>query len=235
MTLLHIVRPGEWDGRQIDPGPEGFVHLSRPDQVHVPVARFYAEATDLALLVVAERRLTSTVRVEQGFPHLYGPLHADAVVEVVPYDGRMAWVPTDPDDEPAAALLEADEAELAELYGAVTVQPREQLRPPDGDFLVGWLDGEPVACGGLRRHDEHRGEIRRMYVVPAARSRGVGRALLAAVEGAAARLGYPVVVLDTGPKQPHAELLYRSAGYAEIDPYRPESNASFFGEKSVRP
>lgn len=232
MTLLHIVEPGTWAGR-IDPGPDGFVHLSRPDQVHVPAALLYADRPTLALLVVDERRLTDPVRVEDGFPHLYGPLLTDAVLGVVAYDARTAWVPTDPDDEPAASLLAADEAELASMYGTITTQPRDQLRAPTGDFLVGWEAGTPVACGGIRRHDDQRAEVRRMYVVPEARSRGVGRALLGAVEEAARRRGYPTVVLDTGAEQPHAEALYRRAGYAEVTPYRTESNASFWGEKHL--
>jgi uncharacterized protein (DUF952 family)/predicted GNAT superfamily acetyltransferase len=231
VSLLHIVEPSTWTGRA-EPGPEGFVHLSRPDQVHIPAGLFYADRPALALLVVDEARLGAPVRVEDGFPHLYGPLTDDAVIDLVPYDGWTAWVPTDPEEEPAASLLLADEAELIEMYGTA-VQARHELRRPSGGFLVGWEEGRPVACGGFRRHDERRAEIRRMYVVPEARSRGVGRALLDAVEGAAARSGYPTVVLDTGPKQPHAEALYRTAGYTEIEPYRQESHALYWGEKQL--
>lgn len=232
MTLLHIVEPHTWTGR-VDPGPDGFVHLSRPDQVHLPAGLLFADMPALGLLIVDEGRLTAPVRVEGGFPHLYGPLLADAVLDLVAYDGLTAWVPTDPDDQPASSLLAADEAELASMYGSITVQPRDQLRAPAGDFLVGWEAGTPVACGGIRRHDERRAEVRRMYVVPEARSRGVGRALLGAVEDAARRRGYTTVVLDTGIEQPHAESLYRRAGYAEVAPYRTESNASFWGEKHL--
>jgi uncharacterized protein (DUF952 family)/predicted GNAT superfamily acetyltransferase len=232
VTLLHIVEPRSWSGR-VDPGPEGFVHLSRPDQVHIPAQLLYADRPSLALLIVDESSLDAPIRVEGGFPHLYGPLTADAVRDVVPYDRRFAWVPTDPEAEPAASLLAADEAELVDLYGTSGLQPRDELRGPSGGFLVGWEDGAPVACAGFRRHDDRRAEIRRMYVVPDARSRGVGRALLGAVEAAARRRGYPTVVLDTGARQPEAEALYRSAGYAEVAPYRDSPHSAFWGEKHL--
>jgi uncharacterized protein (DUF952 family)/GNAT superfamily N-acetyltransferase len=72
----------------------GFVHLSTPDQVHVPAQALYPGRRDLLLLVVDPARLTDPVRIEPGvpadpggrlFPHHYGPLPASAVVAVVPY------------------------------------------------------------------------------------------------------------------------------------------------------
>jgi GNAT superfamily N-acetyltransferase len=72
-----------------------------------------------------------------------------------------------------------------------------------------------------------------MYVAPAARGRGVARALLTALEDEARRLGYEVARLDTGPHQPHAERLYREAGYAEIANFNANPLASFWGEKRL--
>src|ERR1044072_1454361 len=66
---------------------------------------------------------------------------------------------------------------------------------PAGACLVGYEDGRAVAIGGLRGLGGGVCEIKRMYVVPHARSRGVGRALLAALEGAGRRLGYHTVRL----------------------------------------
>jgi GNAT superfamily N-acetyltransferase len=77
-------------------------------------------------------------------------------------------------------------------------------------------------------------EIKRMYVVPEARGRGIAQELLVALEDAARSLGYDVVRLDTGPKQPHAERMYRRAGYAEIGNFNDNPFASYFGEKSLR-
>ena len=61
----------------------------------------------------------------------------------------------------------------------------------------------------------------------------VRRELLQALEDAVRDLGYERARLDTGPRQPHAEALYRSAGYEEIADYNGNPHASFFGEKRL--
>jgi GNAT superfamily N-acetyltransferase len=91
--------------------------------------------------------------------------------------------------------------------------------PPAGVFLVAYEGEEPVGCGGLRRHADGVGEVKRMYVVPGARGRGVARALLDALEGAARAAGYRWVRLETGLRQPEAIALYRSSGYEDIPSY----------------
>jgi len=95
------------------------------------------------------------------------------------------------------------------------------FEPPDGVFLVTRLDGRAVACGGICRFDETRGELKRMYVVPESRGLGLGRAILVALENEASRLGYVALVLETGDRQPEALGLYRSAGYERIPCYPP--------------
>ena len=71
------------------------------------------------------------------------------------------------------------------------------------------------------------------YVVPSARGQGVARILLRALEDAARGLGYVVVRLDTGPRQPHARGLYESEGYVEIGNFNGNPVATFFGEKRL--
>ena len=92
-------------------------------------------------------------------------------------------------------------------------------------------DGRAIACGGLRRLQDGVCEIKRMYVVPDARSRGVGRALLAALEDAARELGYSRVRLDAGPEQRHSRVLFASTGYVEIAPYNANHIAEYWAEK----
>ncbi len=93
----------------------------------------------------------------------------------------------------------------------------------------------PWRVGAVRRMDADVGEIKRMFVRPAARSRGVAGALLEALEATARSLGYRRVRLDTGPKQVHAIRLYQRAGYVPIDPYNDNPFASFWGEKELKP
>jgi GNAT superfamily N-acetyltransferase len=146
--------------------------------------------------------------------------------------------PCDPEEPPASELLAATRAELNDVYETFSrldnppLAPAE-LRAPRGAYVVGYVGEEAVAGGGVRRLAESVAEIKRMYVRPCARSRGVAAALLAALEDAARALGYTSARLDTGPKQPHALRLYRSAGYSELPPYNDNPFACFWGEKRL--
>ncbi|HXV56416.1 MAG TPA: GNAT family N-acetyltransferase [Gaiellaceae bacterium] len=128
----------------------------------------------------------------------------------------------------AQALAGALEAELLATYagdpGSGGLPAASLFEPPGGVFLVGRVGGEPVACGGIARYDDATAEIRRMYVVPAARGRGCARALLAALEDEARALGYTFVRLETGNLQAAAIGLYASAGYRPIPRYGPFAN-----------
>jgi GNAT superfamily N-acetyltransferase len=92
---------------------------------------------------------------------------------------------------------------------------RTSLAPPDGCFLVAYLDGVAVACAGWRNHGPDA-ELKRMFVAPVARGRGLARAVLEVVEQTARAAGRRRVILETGDKQPEAIALYRSAGYTDI-------------------
>ena len=99
--LVHICAEDDWrlaqDRGEHRPGSldeVGFIHLSAPEQVHLPANRLYAGRTDLVLLRVDPDRLAAPVRWEPGvptdpesmvFPHLYGPLPVAAVMSVTPY------------------------------------------------------------------------------------------------------------------------------------------------------
>ena len=145
-----------------------------------------------------------------------------------------------PDDPLVAELLDAMVRSVEPLYGRIDVPGMpsgrpEDFAPPGGAFLVGFDgDGRAVCGGGVKRLEDGICEIKRMYVVPDARGRGTGRALLGALEDAARGLGYERARLDTGAKQPEAQHLYRSAGYREIPDYNGNVAASFWGEKSLR-
>ena len=243
-VLLRITSPEEWAAGRITDEGDGFVHLSGPHQVLTPANALYAGRRDLQLLVLDEREL-GEIRVEDGFPHLYDTLTADAVVDIVSFpcddDGafRLALVPMHAASPPASDLLAAMVEFLDGLNGPVdpaampTADP-DELWAPTGTFLVGWDEtGMPVCCGGLKRLDDGVAEIKRMFVVPEARSRGHARRLLAGLEDAARRLGYGRVRLDTGPTQPHAKALYASAGYVEIPDYNANPKASYWGEKTL--
>ena len=123
------------------------------------------------------------------------------------------------------ALTAALEAELLGRYAGVAGSGPEPtpgaFEPPDGLFLLVRESEEAVACGGLCRYDEATAELRRMYVAPSARGRGVARTLLAALEDEARALGYAFLRLETGDRQPEAIGLYASSGYRPIPRFGP--------------
>jgi GNAT superfamily N-acetyltransferase len=154
----------------------------------------------------------------------------------------LSFRPVALDQEPAASLVGAMRDEMAAVYDALDIDGEEmpkagprELGPPGGTFLVGFDPaGRPVCCGGIKQLEDDACEIKRMYVTPEARGSGVGRELLAALEGTACDLGYTVARLDTGPRQPRVEHWYRRAGYEPIGNFNGNPVASFFGEKRLR-
>jgi GNAT superfamily N-acetyltransferase len=121
------------------------------------------------------------------------------------------------------ALVDAQQAEMRGLYdGEADIGPSRDaamFEPPNGQFLVGRIDGRAVACGGVCRFDQTRAELKRMYVAPRKRGLGHGRRILEALEEEARRLGYVAIVLETGDRQPESLGLYASAGYRPIPCY----------------
>jgi GNAT superfamily N-acetyltransferase len=143
------------------------------------------------------------------------------------------------DESPGRELLRELNDLFDSQYPGRAVKPGSVTTPdemvaPHGAFLVGYEDERAIAIGGLRPLDEDGVcEIKRMYVVPDARSRGAGRALLVALEQAAREIGYERVRLDAGPAQQHSIELFRRTGYAEIAPYNANHIAVYFGEKRL--
>lgn len=121
-------------------------------------------------------------------------------------------------DHPDAVALIADvQQEYVVRYGEVDLTPVDpaEFAPPLGLFLVAYVDDAPAACGGWRAHDTDV-ELKRMYVRPAFRGRGLARAVFAELERTAAAAGYARLILETGSRQPEAIALYTSAGYAPV-------------------
>ena len=125
--------------------------------------------------------------------------------------------------EVSRALIAALNAELSGAYpepGATHfgLQP-EEVAVGRGAFLVIYQAGTPVGCGAVRRVDAVTAELKRMYVSPAVRGKGLGRRLVAALETEARALGARRLILETGVRQTAAVALYRATGFRPIPLY----------------
>ena len=125
----------------------------------------------------------------------------------------------------AALLVEEVQEEYVRRYGGRDETPIDPtyFDEPRGAFFVGYLDGRPVATGAWRRRSDVlvdgttlTAEVKRMYVVPAARGLGLARGVLAHLEATARDAGAEAMVLETGMRQPEAIALYESSGYLPI-------------------
>lgn len=125
------------------------------------------------------------------------------------------------------ALTDEVQAHYRRLYGGPgdkSIVEVADFEAPTGHFVVGYVHGVPVAMGGWRRLGERPGlpspnaaEIKRMFVAPCARGRGLSRIVLAELETTARAAGLDWLVLETGRPQTSALGLYRSSGYCEVD------------------
>lgn len=104
------------------------------------------------------------------------------------------------------------EAEVRDLPG--------DYAPPRGVAFLALREGEPVGCVAVRPLDAETAEMKRLFVRPAGRARGTGRALAVAAIGFARAAGYARMRLDTLPQMDRAQALYRSLGFRVIAPYR---------------
>ena len=142
-------------------------------------------------------------------------------------------------DGPAGEVLVRDYvAEIRAMYPDWTpdVPPRltpEDVEPPAGRWLVAYRDGEPVGCAALKRLDPTTAEIKRVYVAPEARGRGVARALLVRLEQIARDAGYTTIRMDTGARQPASVALFGKVGYEQIPDYNGNPVAAYWFEKRL--
>jgi len=143
------------------------------------------------------------------------------------------------DDADVQRLTTDQQAEVRARYGGKE-EPGEH--PSAADVAVVLVarddDGTALGCGALRELGSGVAEVKRMYVVPAARGRGLSKAVLAGLEAAARSRGWTTLRLETGPLQPEAAALYAGSGYRRIGAFGayagdPDAAGSLFFEKAL--
>jgi GNAT superfamily N-acetyltransferase len=130
------------------------------------------------------------------------------IIEVSPEDGRL--VP----------LVEAMRAELDALYPE-EIDFEHPVVEEAARFLLVLHKAQAIACCAVQPLEDGEAELKRMYVNPAWRGRGVARRLMPAAEGLAVRAGATRLKLETGVRQPAAIAVYERAGFTRIPNYPP--------------
>lgn len=143
--------------------------------------------------------------------------------EAAPLGKSITIVRTDLMAEISRMLISALNAELTGAYPEPGAShfglAAEEVKEGRGAFLVIYEDGNPVGCGAVRLLEPGTAELKRMYVAPAVRGRGLGRRLVAALENEARALGVQRLILETGIRQAAALALYRASGFESIPLY----------------
>ena len=151
----------------------------------------------------------------------------------------VAIEPIDPSDADAHHCLREYFAELDARFhmgfdvATSRLPDPNEMRPPEGVFLIVRIDGTAVGCGGLKFHDDAPTEIKRMWVAPTVRGRGIGRRLLGELERRAVENGSRSVCLDTNGVLTEAIAMYRSSGYEQVDAFNDESYADHWFVKQL--
>src|SRR5947209_1286119 len=139
----------------------------------------------------------------------------------------------------AQTLVAAADAEYALVYPPDQMFGKnlrsEHLGAGRGVFIIARLDGAPVGCGALRRLNDSTGELKRMFVDPPARRRGVARAILDELTQVGREMGIQRLVLETGIHQVAAIDFYEKAGFRRTECFGEyfESPTSLCFEKSI--
>ena len=119
-----------------------------------------------------------------------------------------------PESADAQALMQRADAEAHARYPSSSVHG---IATRDiAAFIIARVAGKAVACGAVRPLEPGIGEVKRMFVEPAFRCRGLARQILRKIEAVAQGLGFTALRLETGTTHPEAILLYESAGFLRI-------------------
>lgn len=145
--------------------------------------------------------------------------------------------PEPPDQPDVLRMIEALDAQMTALYPPESNHLLDiaALSDPAVTFLVVRDAGEAVGIGGLKRDPRGWGEVKRMYVRPDRRGRGIGKQVLGELEVVARAALLPLLRLETGIHNADALALYRGAGFVECEAfgdYKPD-RLSVFMEKRV--
>jgi GNAT superfamily N-acetyltransferase len=159
---------------------------------------------------------------------------------------RYELTPVDPAEPVAQKLLSEYFGEVLtrrygrraiddEITAALTDDPSYGMTPPDGIFVVASADGVAHGCAGLRLIDHRTGEVKRVYVRPAARRHKLGTLLMAEIETYALTRGLRTLRLDSRHDLHEARAMYAHQGYRDTPRFNHSTLAEIWLEKQLDP
>jgi len=166
---------------------------------------------------------------------------AMAIIATALGQERFEFKEVDPADTQAQYCMHAYYHELATCFPqgfdvSLSCDPDQaDMRSPKGSFVLGFSDGCPIACGGLKGTGKGYAEIKRVWVAPEARGLGVVHSLMDVLEKSAKSLGYSKLRLDTNSVLNKAVAFYRKHGWHEIDRFNDDPYPDLFFEKIIAP
>jgi GNAT superfamily N-acetyltransferase len=113
------------------------------------------------------------------------------------------------------------DAELGQRYGAAQAAFQPHNTVECGEAIIASEDGTAMGCCCFKRYDDETAELKRMYVKPDYRGKGIAQEFLKRLENRASEMNYNSMILETGIKQPEAIRLYEKSGYVRISNYGP--------------
>ena len=157
---------------------------------------------------------------------------------------EVAFVAVEPGAPVAAALLReyyddivgrywGRPALAAEVDAAMADEPSHDLQGDTGLLVLAVVDGEPVACGGVRFAGDSLGVLTRIYVAPSARGLGAGARLISRLEELAAATGISRLRLTVRSDLVEARRLYARCGYTEVAPFSTDPYADHWLAKEL--
>jgi putative acetyltransferase len=148
------------------------------------------------------------------------PYHTYPVWCVPKKKQMIKLVRTDSENQDFIGLVKYLDAELAERDGEDHPFYAQYNKIDRIKYVVvAYEDQKPLGCGAIKEYEPNVMEVKRMYVSPASRGKGIATRVLTALENWAAELAYEKCILETGKKQPEAIGLYQKNGYFLIPNY----------------
>jgi GNAT superfamily N-acetyltransferase len=108
--------------------------------------------------------------------------------------------------------------ELDRIYGEVTTSPppQDEFLVPRAAFLVVRFEGKMAGCGAIKPWDQNTAEVKRVYVTPSFRRKGIGKLIMNGLEKKAREIGYEGMFLETADRQREALEMYSKLGYHRV-------------------